>query len=124
MPFAAPFSFGVKWSQPVFFRFRVPEIIGLAVDVRGILRVADHPHPTGMVMGPKILHDGFQGYAGRLGHGISVDPGGDGGEVHGINAVLTGKLQTAPVAGGQRRRFAMPAALPDGPYGVNDIPGL
>lgn len=75
-------------------------------------------------MGPEIVHNDFQGYAGRLGHGIAVDPGGDGGEVHGINAVLSGKLQTAPIAGGQRRRLAMPAALPDGSYGVKDIPGL
>ena len=124
--FAAPFSFEFEYAllQPVFFRFRVPEIIGLAVDVRGIFRVTDHPHPAGMVMGSKILHDGFQRYGGRLRYGIAVNPGGDGGEVHGINAVLTGKLQTAPVASGQRRRFAMPAALPDGSYGVKDIPGL
>ena len=75
-------------------------------------------------MGPEIVHNDFQGYAGRLGHGIAVDPGGDGGEVHGINAVCAGKLQTAPVAGGQGCRLAVTAALPDGADCVNDIPGL
>ena len=93
--FAAPFSFEFEYAllQPVFFRFRVPEIIGLAVDACGILRVADHPHPAGMVMGPKILHDGFQRHGSRLGHGISVDPGGDGGKVHRINAVCPGPIE-------------------------------
>ena len=96
MPFAAPFSFEFEYAllQPVFFRFRVPEIIGLAVDVRGILHVTDHPHPAGMVMGSKILHDGFQRYGGRLRYGIAVNPGGDGGEVHGINAVLSDRKST------------------------------
>ena len=75
-------------------------------------------------MGPKILHDGFQRHGSRLRHGIAVDPGGDGGKVHGINAVCAGKLQTAPIAGGQGCRLPLPAALPDGSYGVNDILGL
>ena len=67
-------------------------------------------------MGSKILHDGFQRYGGRLRYGIAVNPGGDGGEVHGINAVRSGKLQTAPVAGGQRRRRGVTAA-----GGVRDV---
>ena len=67
--------------------------------------------------------DGGEGDAGGLLQREVIDPGGDGGKVHGLAAVLDRKRQTASVAGGQQRLLPVAAAVPDGAGGVDDEAG-
>lgn len=86
--------------------------------------MADHPHPLRQVVLCQKVHDGLQRHRGGLGQGIAVDPGGDGWEIHGADAVLRRQGQAGAVAGGQQGGLAMAAALPDGAGGVEHILGL
>ena len=84
--------------------------------------MTDHPHLPGMLAGTQFLHDGLQGHGRGLSHGVAVDPGGNGGEVHRFDALRSGQSQTVSITGSQRRRFPVFTALPDGADGVDDIP--
>ena len=48
--------------------------------------MADHPQVHAGVVPEEVRH-GLQGYMGRLGQGIAVYPGADGGEIHRAAAV-------------------------------------
>ena len=110
-------------SHPLFLVSGIPEIPGLPVDLRRLLRVADHPHPLRQLMVRQKLHNGPQRHGGRQSHRIAVHPRGNGAEVQGPDTVGLCQKQAAAVAGGQQRRLSLSAPLPDGARRVDDIFG-
>ena len=86
--------------------------------------MAHHPAPApGRARSCQELHDGPQGHCGRQRQRVAVDPGGDGAEVQGADAVGLRQKQAAAVAGGQQGRLPLLPALPDGTRRVDHIPG-
>lgn len=83
--------------------------------------MAYHAHPAGELMLPEEVHDGLQGNHSGLGHGIPVNPGGDGWKIHCLHAVPLRQKQAGAVAGGQQRRLPGVPAPPDGTRGVEDV---
>ena len=86
----------------------------------GVGAVADHPQAHAGVVPEEVRH-GLQGHMGRLGQGIAVYPGADGGEIHRAAAVGQGQLQAAEIAAAQQGSLPVAAALPDGAGGVDHI---
>ena len=109
--------------QPLALVLRVPEVPGLAVDLRRLFGVAHHPHPLRQGVLRQEIHDGPQGHRGRLRQRIAVHPGGDGAEVQRPDAVVGRQLQAAAVAGGQHLRLPVVPTPPDGPRGVEYVLG-
>lgn len=77
----------------------------------GVGVVADHPQSHAAVrLGMEEVRQGLQGHMGRLGQGIAVYPGADGGEIHRAAAVGQGQLQAAEIAAAQQGRLTVIAA--------------
>ena len=96
-------------------------IPGIAVDVGGVLGMADHTDVLGVIMFIEEGHNGMERDAGGLGQGITEDAGRDGGKIDGGDVVLFRETQAGAVAGRQQSRLPRAAALPDGTGGMDDV---
>ncbi|BCV20091.1 hypothetical protein hamaS1_01600 [Moorella sp. Hama-1] len=98
---------------------------GLFINLQIRLRKEDKPHFLQEIRVPsqEIPHRP-QGDAGCPFYGKAVSPGADGREGQGFDALLPGQLQAAAVGTGQEVILALPAAVPDRAYGVDNITGL
>lgn len=90
-------------------------IPGIAVDVGGVLGMADHTDVLGVIMFIEEGHNGMEGDAGGLGQGITEDTGRDGGKIDGRDAVLFRETQAGAVAGRQQSRLPAPPPCQTGP---------
>ena len=82
-------------------------------------------HPQDFVEGVRVpgyeAYDCVDGDVCRLGKGIGIDAGGNGGEGDRADAALHSEGQGALIAACQKRRFPVTAAAPDRAHGVDDV---